>query len=47
MLVLLEMNGINLEFTQEELVSLGLGVASGTLNRKDIGDWVNRHISLS
>lgn len=43
MLVLLEYNGIKLNFRQQELVDLGLGIAKGELNQKDILGWINIH----
>jgi len=36
LLVLSKLNGINLKYTQKELISLGLGVAEGSLNKDDI-----------
>lgn len=36
MLLLLRLNGINIKYTQEELVDLGLGVAEGKFNHEYI-----------
>lgn len=43
MLVLLEINGIILDCTDEELVALGLGVASSELTYANILDFVQNH----
>ncbi|MBV4417955.1 type II toxin-antitoxin system death-on-curing family toxin [Clostridium tyrobutyricum] len=43
MLMLLEYNNIKLEFTQKELVDLGVNIASGKLNQKDIIYWIKNH----
>lgn len=43
MLVLLEYNGIRLEFSQEELIKLGLGVAEGHIKQEEIICWIRNH----
>jgi death-on-curing protein len=43
MLVLLEYNGIILNFTQAELVKLGIGIADGSIGFKQILKWVHKH----
>ena len=43
MLSFLEFNGIHLKFSDEELVDLGLSVASGNKNYEEILDWVRSH----
>ncbi|CAB1242702.1 Toxin Doc [Clostridiaceae bacterium BL-3] len=43
MLMLLEYNNIKLEFTQKELVDLGVDIASGKLNQEDIITWIVNH----
>ena len=43
MLLLLKLNGIEIVFTQNELIELGLGVASGKLNEKVIESWIRDH----
>ncbi|WP_337961242.1 type II toxin-antitoxin system death-on-curing family toxin [Caloramator sp. mosi_1] len=40
MLVLLEYNNVYIEYTQEELVKLGLDIACGSLRQKDIVNWI-------
>ena len=43
MLIFLELNGIELQYTQGELVELGLGAASGQLGYDKILNWLNEH----
>ena len=43
MLMTLELNGINLKFSQKELIELGLSVADGTWNCERILDWIKKH----
>ena len=43
MLSFLEFNGIHLKFSDEELVDLGLSVASGNKNYEEVLDWVRSH----
>jgi death-on-curing protein len=43
MLILLQLNGIQLRYTQEELISLGLDTAKGSLNKEDILAWIYKH----
>ncbi len=43
MLVLLEVNGIVLKCSDEELVDLGLGVAASELGYKDILNFIENH----
>ena len=43
MLVCLRLNGVELKFTQEELIDLSLSAASGELSYEDILNWVNAH----
>lgn len=43
MLIFLEVNGIQPDYTQEELVDLGLGIASGNLAVNDILNWLTEH----
>lgn len=39
----LEINGIPIDCTNEELAKLGLGIADGRYNHKHILDWINKH----
>ena len=43
MLSFLELNGIHIEATDKDVVSLGLGVADGSMEQKDILDWIHKH----
>lgn len=40
MLFLLRLNKIEIKYLQTDLVGLGLGVASGKLNEKNIKEWI-------
>lgn len=44
MLVFLAINGIMLEYTDDELISLILSVAAGKLSDADILSWLQHHI---
>ena len=43
MLSFLEMNGIRLQCTDDELVDIGLSVASGTMKYEELLQWVLDH----
>lgn len=43
MLTFLEVNGIKLECTNEEVAETGLSVASGEMNYEDLLTWVEDH----
>lgn len=43
MLTFLEINGIRMECTNEELVHVGMSVASGTMQYEDLLTWVRDH----
>lgn len=43
MLLTLELNGIELQYSQNELSELGFEVASGKLSSDDILDWLIKH----
>ena len=40
MIVLLELNNIIIEFTNEDLTDLGFGVADGRYDEKYIENWI-------
>lgn len=42
-LIFLELNGIELQYSQNELIELGFGVASGRLSSDDILKWLIKH----
>ena len=44
LLVILRINNIDVQFTQQELIVLGLGVADGSIKYEEIIDWINVHI---
>lgn len=44
MLLLLRLNGIKIKYSQNELVNLGLGIADGSIDEKDIKQWIKKHI---
>ena len=43
MLIFLELNGIELQYFQNQLIELGLGVASGKISSDDILKWLIEH----
>lgn len=43
MLIFLEMNEIKIKYTQEELVKLALGTASGKIDANNILTWIKSH----
>ena len=43
MLTFLEVNGIRLECTNDEIVEVGLSVASGQMRYEELRDWVFAH----
>ena len=45
MLTFLEVNGIHMDCTNEDVYSVGMGVASGAMNYEDLLVWVKEHRS--
>jgi death-on-curing protein len=43
MLSFLELNGIRLEATNDEIIDIGLSVANGSMNYEALLDWVKKH----
>ena len=43
MLTFLEINGIKIEASNEEIISLGLSVADGTMKYEEILAWIKSH----
>jgi len=41
MLMILNLNGIFIHYTQKELIKLGLGIADNTVDDKGILNWIN------
>lgn len=46
MLTFLEVNGIRMDCTNDEVVTVGLGVADGSMSYEELLDWVRKHISF-
>ena len=44
MLMMLKLNNIKISYTQDELINLGLSIASGSSNYDDIYNWINAHL---
>ena len=44
MIILLKLNNINISYTQQELIELGLKIAEGTFKEKDILNWIKERI---
>lgn len=43
MLSFLEINGIRIEATNEDIINIGLSVADGSMKYEDLLDWVKGH----
>ena len=43
MLTFLEINGVNLNYTDEELITLGLSLADGSISEKEVLEWIIKH----
>jgi len=43
MLLLLQLSGYKLQYSQQELIDLGLGLAAGNLDENDIQQWIKAH----
>lgn len=43
MMSFLEINGIEIDCTDEELIILGLGLADGSINDIELLDWIISH----
>lgn len=43
-LIFLKINGIELNYTQEELIDFGLGIASGKIDKAEIKQWFFNHM---
>ena len=43
MLSFLELNGIRIEASDEDVVALGLGIADGSMNQDDVLSWIKDH----
>lgn len=45
MLILLELNDLKIEFTQNELIDLGLGIAEKRYTQEDVLIWIESHLA--
>ena len=45
MLTFLEVNGLHIECTNEEVATVGLSVADGSMNYETLLEWVRDHVS--
>ncbi len=43
MLIFLEVNGVQLDYTQDELIDLGFAIAAGNLDANSILNWLSEH----
>lgn len=43
MLIFLEVNGVQANYTQQELIDLGLGIAAGKLDVNAIFNWLSEY----
>lgn len=43
MLVFLDVNGVIMEYSDNDLVSLGFGIADGSLNYEDVLAWIQQY----
>lgn len=43
MLTFLEVNGVKIDCTNEELVEVGLSLAAGTMGYEELLNWVKTH----
>ena len=43
MIAFLEINGVEVSCTDEELIALGLGLADGTISNKALLSWIIAH----
>lgn len=46
MLTFLEVNGIHMDCSNEDVATVGLSVADGSMSYEDLLDWVRNHTSL-
>lgn len=43
MLSFLEVNGVKIDATNDDVYKLGMAIADGTANNEDIINWINKH----
>jgi death-on-curing protein len=44
MILLLRLNDIKINYSQKELIDLGLGIADGSLKENEIKQWIKKYI---
>ena len=44
MMVFLELNGIPIDCTDDELIALGLGLADGSISATQLEQWIHSHV---
>lgn len=43
MILFLEINGIKIDATNEEIIKIGISVADGSMKYEDVLEWINSH----
>lgn len=43
LLIFLDVNGVAMEYSDDDLIALGLGMADGTLDYEDVLGWIVKH----
>ena len=43
MLLLLKLNGYTLQYSQEELILMGISIADGSMDELGIKEWIDQH----
>ena len=43
LLIFLDVNGVVMEYSDADLIALGLGMADGTLDYDSVLDWIQKH----
>lgn len=44
MILLLRLNDIKVNYSQKELIDLGLGIADGSIKENEIKQWIKKHM---
>ncbi|GEM_PF-2361004 len=47
MLMVLSLNEIRVDYTQRELIDLGLSIADGSMDYDDILNWIMQHKAIN
>lgn len=40
---IIKLNGYTLQYSQEELIGMGISIADGSMDELGIKEWINRH----